>query len=94
MIPQLLVLTDRTDGAIPITPFDTKVWTCAGCGVQLTSADLHGTSAESVLDHADDCSEMAKVKAAALRAFADELVLSPVAALLAREAANELEAAP
>ena|ERR1700729_507779 len=68
MITQLLVLTDPPPGTIGIGPADTKVWACGGCGAQLTSADLHGTSAESVIDHADDCPEIAKAAESATAA--------------------------
>jgi hypothetical protein len=64
MITQLLTLTDAPSDCIPLHWTDTQVWACPGCGAQLTSADLHGTSAESVLDHGDECTEMAKVRAA------------------------------
>jgi hypothetical protein len=82
---------------------DTKVWACAGCGAQLTSADLHGTSAESVMDHDDGCPEMAKVRGAerarietALKSEAQRLVgmsLTDAAALL-RSIANALGESP
>jgi hypothetical protein len=44
MILQQLVLRDG-------------LWTCPGCGAQLTSLDLHGTSEECGLEHASDCKE-------------------------------------
>ena len=70
MITQRLILADPPEGGISLDLID-KVWSCPGCGTQLEATGSE--SAESVLEHDDSCSEMARVREAERERIAAEL---------------------